>query len=726
MTASIPLAWLGTYLIHSTLLLGTVWVLSRLLRRTPSGASLALEEALWKAALVGGILTASLQVGVGMALPAAPAASTVASGDQAPSLTSQTLPGQTPTSDALPASTAAAAALSLPVTPHPLLTTPAALLPGWQRLALAVWLLGSLVGTAWLAGAWMRLRRMLRCRAEIGDGPARRLLDRLVTTSPSRRPVRLTGSGRLPVPVALGVLEREICVPQRALTALGPRRQEGLLAHELAHLERRDPAWLLTARTIESLLFVQPLNRVARRHLQETAEYRCDAWAVEQTGDRAGLARCLTEVAAWLTGGDAAPAWGTPAWSESPGMASSTKNLGRRVRQILAGEAPRAPETHRKNRRWSLALPAVLLVAVAGFAPGVTPTLPDAPAAEAAPAPAPAAGEPGTPSASAQPDRGDQPAGDVGPDDGMPASGDEVGTVDEQDLDAPGDLDDVAEPALDVERDAELERSIEAIRQKTAALAATARPDPAELAELHEELARVVELSMATQQESLQELRERLTEALDAEELTPEKREQLRAEIERIGTETRSLADRMRPSTEELDRLRAEALRMSRESMPSHDEIERMNREVERMSRDVERLNRQELRQLDERASRGAAQVETRAAREHRQQEATERRAEDLEKRRATLDQRRQELEQRMHTLEVRRQQLEERFEAEQAAQEKALEERKRGLDVQRQALEERHRELLRETEERDRQAVEQKETAARPEKTEGNEPPPL
>ncbi|HEX2251747.1 MAG TPA: hypothetical protein VHQ65_00595, partial [Thermoanaerobaculia bacterium] len=54
-------AWMLTYLLHSTLLLGAAWLVSRRL----AGRSLALEETLWRTALVGALITASLQAGLG-------------------------------------------------------------------------------------------------------------------------------------------------------------------------------------------------------------------------------------------------------------------------------------------------------------------------------------------------------------------------------------------------------------------------------------------------------------------------------------------------------------------------------------------------------------------------------------------------------------------------------------------------------------------------------------
>nr|MDP9122570.1 hypothetical protein [Acidobacteriota bacterium] len=54
-------AWLLTYALHSTLLLSLAWLASRRLARR----SLRLEEAAWRFALLGAMLTASLQLAAG-------------------------------------------------------------------------------------------------------------------------------------------------------------------------------------------------------------------------------------------------------------------------------------------------------------------------------------------------------------------------------------------------------------------------------------------------------------------------------------------------------------------------------------------------------------------------------------------------------------------------------------------------------------------------------------
>jgi beta-lactamase regulating signal transducer with metallopeptidase domain len=60
--ALVAAAWLLTYLLHSTALLGGVWLLVTRVRRIP----LRWQDRAWKLALTGGLATASVQVGLGI------------------------------------------------------------------------------------------------------------------------------------------------------------------------------------------------------------------------------------------------------------------------------------------------------------------------------------------------------------------------------------------------------------------------------------------------------------------------------------------------------------------------------------------------------------------------------------------------------------------------------------------------------------------------------------
>src|SRR5438093_7403620 len=64
--ASSLLAWLLTYLIHSTVLLGLAWVVTRRWRLEPAASDL-----LWKVALLAGLVTGTIQSRLELSTPAA-------------------------------------------------------------------------------------------------------------------------------------------------------------------------------------------------------------------------------------------------------------------------------------------------------------------------------------------------------------------------------------------------------------------------------------------------------------------------------------------------------------------------------------------------------------------------------------------------------------------------------------------------------------------------------
>lgn len=134
---------------------------------------------------------------------------------------------------------------------------------------------------------------------EIGDGPARRILDRLRQKNSIRRRVRLLSSDAFDEPVAFGLARWTIVLPNGMEQRLGKDELKALLAHELAHLVRGDVRWLWIGRVLCSCLAFQPLNFLSRRRWQHAAEFLCDDWAVDRGGSAISLARCLTRIAEW-------------------------------------------------------------------------------------------------------------------------------------------------------------------------------------------------------------------------------------------------------------------------------------------------------------------------------------------------------------------------------------------------------------------------------------------
>jgi len=234
--------------------------------------------------------------------------------------------------------------------------------PAWLRFAAWIWLAGIASGAA----AWTRDRRriagQLRGRVRATSGPAREILTELRRRSGARRDPDLYFAPGLASPISLGIRRPAICIPPQAETDLMRDELEALLAHELAHVERRDPLLLALCRAVEVVLFVQPLLRFARGRLVDEAEVLCDERAAGWTGDPAALASCLAEVATWVVAGRREEL--------VPAMAARGSRLEGRVRGLLDGAASaRAGE----SRRRPVLLPVAWALGLAPCALGVAP-----------------------------------------------------------------------------------------------------------------------------------------------------------------------------------------------------------------------------------------------------------------------------------------------------------------------------------------------------------------
>lgn len=362
-------SWLLTYALHSTVLLMAAWLVTsrRLLRSTVA------HDTLWRAALVGGILTTSLQLtfepvagrfdlGASPTVAASPAfappdvaADSDPVADGTPPVVAR-VPGRgTSVSMAPPVDGVLAAA---PPVASGAVARAGDWLAGlpWIGVALGLWLAGAAVGVGRFLVARIKVGRLLASRREVGDPDLLNITKTFATIAGVRRPVRLTWSPDIATPVAF---RSEICLPKRALAELSREHLQGILAHEVAHIARKDPFWMATGLLLSRVFFFQPLNGLARRRMRVIAEYLCDDWAVTHIGTKLSLAECLAEVATWITH--------SRRFALFPTMAEDGSHLVRRVERILnPGNAPTAWAPHRMR----MPLAASALVAVGITVPG--------------------------------------------------------------------------------------------------------------------------------------------------------------------------------------------------------------------------------------------------------------------------------------------------------------------------------------------------------------------
>ncbi|MBC8073762.1 MAG: M56 family metallopeptidase, partial [Deltaproteobacteria bacterium] len=348
------LSWVLTYALHSTALIVSVWLVCKLVPRLSLGA----QESLWKLALGGALLSSTAQLVTGIAPPWGHFGMPSALQTEV-----DRVPGPPPLASPrvihhrageLTITTTHEAAPGAPSTPQ---RSPSQ----WPWVLLGLVGLGSAFGLARIGVAAWRLRKQLATRRDVIEDPLLETWLALCNKAELPKRVRLSCSTALPSPVAL--VRREVCIPERAIEGLSPRQQESMLAHELAHVLRRDPAWLVASAVIEAVFFFQPLHHLVRRRIEELAEYQCDDWAARHSGTGVHLAKCLAEVASWVEHQPSVPLVANMASSRSPIIRRITRLLDERRRKV----AELAPA-------WRLGGAVCLLVAIAWLAPGVAAT----------------------------------------------------------------------------------------------------------------------------------------------------------------------------------------------------------------------------------------------------------------------------------------------------------------------------------------------------------------
>ena len=293
-------SWALTYLLHSTVLMGLAWGITRLVwLRGPRT-----REVIWTVALVGGIATsagAALDRTRGIDRKEVDVALTLVRGgvpSPGPGAHVERLFWQGDEAD----------------------------FPGggtrWLLPLLGLWLAGV------VAFGWGELRGHLALhRIRRGLEPAGpRVTHSLAGVIDGLRVGAVRAGVSLEVDTPCVLDSKTVVLPPRCRDDLEDAELTAVLAHEVAHIIRRDVRRQSLLRVIAVVFWFQPLNRLVLAQLHALAELICDDWAVGRIRQPVDLARSISRVAEWSA----------PRSRHVPVLAGSQGGcLAERVRRIL-------------------------------------------------------------------------------------------------------------------------------------------------------------------------------------------------------------------------------------------------------------------------------------------------------------------------------------------------------------------------------------------------------
>lgn len=232
---------------------------------------------------------------------------------------------------------------------------------GWPAILLAVWALGCVILLTRLGVGLVRASRLVRRAHPVTDRQWNALVSLLSMRTGLGRGVRVVSSGEVNVPMAWGILNLWLVLPED-FEAWPAERRRVVVLHELAHLQRRDCLAQALARLALALHWPNPLAWFATRRMTSEREQACDD-AVLTSGVRGpSYAHHLVEIARGLS----RPGRPTRA---AVAMARPSE-LENRVVAILDEHRPRR-SPGRRTMLVVLAAMVALLLPVAGIQPTV-------------------------------------------------------------------------------------------------------------------------------------------------------------------------------------------------------------------------------------------------------------------------------------------------------------------------------------------------------------------
>jgi beta-lactamase regulating signal transducer with metallopeptidase domain len=159
---------------------------------------------------------------------------------------------------------------------------------------LAIWSAGAFLAFARLFVSLASVKRLIASSVSPAPDQLRSLVNQLAARLKLSGSVRLVVSKQVTAPVVVGWRKPVVILPSSSLAGLSPQQEEAILAHELAHIRRRDYLVNVIQGVLEAMLFYHPAIWWVSRQIRREREHCCDDSVLGVSGSPVVYAKALT------------------------------------------------------------------------------------------------------------------------------------------------------------------------------------------------------------------------------------------------------------------------------------------------------------------------------------------------------------------------------------------------------------------------------------------------
>lgn len=164
------------------------------------------------------------------------------------------------------------------------------------QLISLVWLIGSVTIIAALFAYTQKIKRRFRTYKRITDEQTLAVMNNCRRKFRIRQPIPLYTGSDLIGPYVFGIVTPRVYLPQAMEKELDHVQLAHVLAHEVAHVKRRDTLWNTLSVWALAIHWMNPLVWLCVKQMKTDGELACDACALEVLGEAEAIPYGLTMI----------------------------------------------------------------------------------------------------------------------------------------------------------------------------------------------------------------------------------------------------------------------------------------------------------------------------------------------------------------------------------------------------------------------------------------------